>query len=328
MARKPMTTEITPSVVSEIPQDLTEAANIMAAAATSYGEERDLLNQLLGQAKMADAMAKMTATVAVSKLKYVKENKLYQSLAGMKDRDGRGLTGTWDEFCKLLGTSAPKANEDINNLQSFGEQALESMSSMGIGYREMRQFRRLPEDQKAALIEVAKAGDKDSLLELAEDLIAKHTKEKDALTERAAAAEQELVEEREANARITQKDTDRIRSLERQLDKKQRVTPDEQLVELHHDLTTETNQAVAQIDAGLRSVFSRLSDHHEQNPGPRSDALMLGAIDQIQRSLIALREDFALAPPPSDDGVPEWQAWNNAQEAGLESTASAPEAAS
>ena len=65
----------------------------------------------------------------------------------------------------------PIKDEDIKNLRQFGEQALESMSRMGIGYRELRQFRRLPDDQKTALIEVAKTGDKDSFLELAEDLI-------------------------------------------------------------------------------------------------------------------------------------------------------------
>lgn len=113
-------------------------------------EERDLLNQLLGQVQMADAFAKFTATVAVSKMAYVKENNLYQSLAGIKSRGGRGFDGTWEDFCKLLGTSAPKVNEDITNLRAFGEEALESMSRMGIGYRELRQFRKLPEDPSTA----------------------------------------------------------------------------------------------------------------------------------------------------------------------------------
>lgn len=43
------------------------------------------------------------------------------------------------------------------------------MSRMGIGYRELRQYRRLPDDQKQALIEVAKTGDKEGFVELAED---------------------------------------------------------------------------------------------------------------------------------------------------------------
>lgn len=160
-------------------------ADQAAAMQAAYGQERDLLNQLLGQAQMADAISKLTATVAVSKMAFVKESKLYRQLAGTKDRDGRGLTGTWEEFCTLLGTSAPKVNEDVANLQSFGEQALESMSAMGIGYRELRQYRKLPEDQKLALIEVAKAGDKEGFVELAEEIIAKHAKEKEQLTAQA-----------------------------------------------------------------------------------------------------------------------------------------------
>jgi chromosome segregation ATPase len=162
-------------------QGITETMNTMTSIQSEYNDDRDLLNQLLGQAKMADAFCKFTATVAISKMAYVKESKLYQSLAVMKDRDGRGFTGTWEEFCKLLGTSAPKANEDINNLQNFGEEALESMSRMGIGYRELRQYRKLPEDQKTTLIEVAKAGDKEALVELAEEFIAKNAKEKEQL---------------------------------------------------------------------------------------------------------------------------------------------------
>ena len=50
------------------------------------------------------------------------------------------------------------------------------MSRMGIGYREMRQYRKLPEDQKLALVEAAKAGDKESFVDLAEEIIARHAK--------------------------------------------------------------------------------------------------------------------------------------------------------
>ncbi|MGK2889832.1 MAG: hypothetical protein ACSLEN_14260 [Candidatus Malihini olakiniferum] len=70
----------------------------------------------------------------------------------------------------IYPTSVPSAKE-----------AIESMSRMGIGYRELRQFRRLPEDQKSALIEVVRDGDKTTLLELAEEMIAKYAKEKEDL---------------------------------------------------------------------------------------------------------------------------------------------------
>ncbi|MCX8656454.1 hypothetical protein J3U08_06595 [Gilliamella sp. B2894] len=163
-------------------QGINDAMNTMTSIQSEYNEERDLVNQLLGQAQMADAFAKFSLTVRTSKLNFVKENKLYRNLKGKKSPNGYDfLTGTWEEFCNLLGISVQKADLDIQNLKEFGEEALESMSQMGIGYRELRQYRKLPEDQKTALIEVAKAGDKEALVELAEEFIAKNSKEKEQL---------------------------------------------------------------------------------------------------------------------------------------------------
>lgn len=163
-------------------QRINDAMNTITTIQSAYNEERDLVNQLLGQAQMADAFTKFSLTVRTSKLNFVKENKLYRSLKGKKSPNGYDfLTGTWEEFCNLLGISVQKADLDIQNLKEFGEEALDSMSQMGIGYRELRQYRKLPEDQKTALIEVAKAGDKESLVELAEEFIAKNNKEKDLL---------------------------------------------------------------------------------------------------------------------------------------------------
>ena len=146
-------------------------------------EGRDLINQLLGQAQMASAFADFSRTIGVTKLRVVKENKLYQQLRGIQNPNAIGelLKGTWEEFCNLLGMSVDKADEDIKNLQAFGEAALERMQSIGIGYRDLKQFRRLPEDSQVALVEAAKAGDKETLLELAEDLIAKQRVEKERL---------------------------------------------------------------------------------------------------------------------------------------------------
>ncbi|OTQ49323.1 hypothetical protein [Gilliamella apis] len=162
-------------------QSINDTMNTLTTIQSEYNEERDLVNQLLGQAQMADAFGKFSQTVWASKLNFVKENKLYRNLSGKKTPNGLELKGTWEEFCSLLGVSDEKANQDIANLKSFGEEALESMSRMGIGYRELRQYRKLPEDQKTALIEVAKSGDKESLVELAEEFIAKNSKEKEQL---------------------------------------------------------------------------------------------------------------------------------------------------
>lgn len=199
MARAKKEPVAAPTEINEelVRQDMNAIAAIHDIQA-AYGEERDLVNQLLGQAQMAGAFEDFSRTVRTSKLAFVKENKLYRALAGKNSPHGaENLVGTWEEFCNLLGRSVDQVDRDIANLRAFGEEALESMSRMGIGYRELRQYRRLPEDQKTALIEAAKTGDKDSFLDLAEELIAKHTKEKESLQGR--------VFELEAEAKATEK---------------------------------------------------------------------------------------------------------------------------
>jgi hypothetical protein len=152
---------------------------------------RDLLNQLLGQVQMSNAFSHFSRTCGISKLAYVKETKAYKKMKGMNP-NGSELSGTWEEFCGLLGISADKADLDIANLRAFGEEALDSMNRIGIGYRDLRQFRRLGQDDRTALIEAAKAGDKDELLDLAEVLISKHSKEKQALANEAEHRDKEI----------------------------------------------------------------------------------------------------------------------------------------
>lgn len=169
-------------IATERVEQAEQAVQQLRQVQATYSQGRDLINQMLGQSQALHAASDLLRTGAVSKHAQIKENKLYQQLAGMTAPHGAVLKGTWEEYCVLLGRSVDMVDRDIANLQAFGEQALEAMSLAGIGYRDLQQFRKLPVDQKTALIEAAKAGDKDTLLELAEDLIVKHAKEKEQLT--------------------------------------------------------------------------------------------------------------------------------------------------
>lgn len=308
MARKPAMTENTAQVVTDADTPalpaMTEAANVLAAVQADYNEERDLLNQLLGQAQMADAFAKFSVTVTTSKLAFVKENRLYRALAGRESGNGYQFSGTWDEFCGLLGISREKADLDISNLRAFGEEALESMSRMGIGYRELRQFRRLPDDQKAALIEVAKTGDKDSFLELAEDLIAKHAKEKESLTQRAEEAEANL----EARSRVLEDKNSKIDQLTEEVAKiKKRVKalpPADVGEEIRKEVTTLAAQAEVGIRA-MRAGLQALADHTEAHGIDHGD-FTAGLICQLELTLRQLRGEFDVKTAPDGDDTPEW----------------------
>jgi len=69
-------------------------------------------------------------------LRRIKISKLYRR---MKDMN-------WDKFCeRVVGVSRRKIDEDIQNLEQFGEAHLQSLKAVGLGYRDLRALRALPE---------------------------------------------------------------------------------------------------------------------------------------------------------------------------------------
>ncbi|WP_260524274.1 hypothetical protein [Serratia sp. PL7] len=301
MARKPTpTAELLPD--TPLNPDLTDTQNIMATVQSEFNDERDLLNQLLGQAQMAGASEDFFRTVRTSKLAFVKENKLYRQLKGSKNPHGAEfLSGTWEEFCSILGRSVDQVDRDITNLRTFGEEALDSMSRMGIGYRELRQYRRLPEDQKNALIEVAKEGDKNALLELAEEMIAKHTREKENLATDLEISRQTLAESKEKLNKVQDEKSDLEEKLLRRV---KRETPETVGAELTQEVNILQHAVLADL-TNLENGFTALVDHTESS-GIAHAGFMTGMLDDIENQITALRQQFNLPEHKPFDPRPDW----------------------
>lgn len=274
-------------------ETLTVNQNLMAAMIDSQSDERDLLNQLLGQAQMAGAFADFSRTVRASKLAYVKENKLYRALKGKKTSHGACFSGTWEDFCELLGVSHDQANRDIENLKTFGEEALESMSRMGIGYREMRQYRRLPEDQQAALIEVAKTGDKDAFVELAEEIIARNAKEKEELTERLDELSASHYAQGEVMAaKTTELDKTKV-ELEKVRGQIQKLAPDEVTEMIRQEAGRQAFAVESSILGELREALTAISKRAEET-GEDQRVFQAGLIQGLELTLASVRSEFYL----------------------------------
>lgn len=228
---------------------------VEVVAADLIPNDRDLVNQLLGQIQMANSFARFADVVSLQKLKYIKDNKIYRSVAGVSMVSGVSGekiadVGTWAGFCQALGLSVSKVDEDLLNLNAFGEEALKQLSSIGAGYRELRQYRKLPEDQKTALIEAAKTGDKEQLLELAETLIEKHIQEKAELNTKVTDLSNDLTQ---AGKRAKNMDAEIERqglTIER-LSKQQRVTSFDHLTE---DIRLESMHLHAGAELSLMSL--------------------------------------------------------------------------
>ena len=301
MARtKSQPAELIPDVA--LNPELEATQNLMATVSSQMNDERDLLNLLLGQAQMAGAFEDFSRTVRTSKLAFVKENKLYRNLKDAKNPHGaEKLSGTWEEFCGLLGRSVDQVDRDIANLTAFGEEALESMSRMGIGYRELRQFRRLPEDQKSALIEVAKEGDKTALLELAEEMIAKHAREKEELKTDLEISRQMLAEKKEELGTM-RNEKEELKS--RLVRRTTTETPDEEGVALETEVTG-FKSGVLSAFFDLKSGFNALTEHTERT-GINHTGMMAGLLDDLQAQFEELRQEFSLPEARETSVIPDW----------------------
>lgn len=288
-----------PEINQEAFQEEASALGMLGTIAQGMQDERDLVNQLLGQVQMANAIARFSDVVGLTKLQHIKENKLYRALKGKKAfaPDGSEISdvGTFEGFCQALGLSYSKVHEDLQNLSVFGEEALKQLTAVGAGYREMRQYRRLPEDQQAALIEVAKTGDKEAFIDLAEEIITKHAAEKAELNKKLedTQADYQALDKLAADTSAEKK------ALKLELERNQlRTLPwDERIAPLKEEITQRQClideslarhlQAADALDAWLTKELTSSPDYDPEAPVTLPPAVMTVLVhldDAIQRT--------------------------------------------
>ncbi|MEL4302337.1 hypothetical protein ACE02Z_12085 [Shewanella xiamenensis] len=141
---------------------------------------------LVGRIQMANAVKQFADVGSLQILKNLKETKDYKNLKGLKLPTGEILQGTWEEFCKLIGESKSNVDERLKNLEVFGQEALESMQSIGMGIRDLRRLRQLPENELKAIVDGDQltVGSKEEALDIIEEMAAKHRAESNKLTEK------------------------------------------------------------------------------------------------------------------------------------------------
>ena len=287
--------------------EASRSADQVATLQADYGQGRDLANQLLGQIQMSRAISKFTDVVSLSKLQYIKENKIYRSVAGQKAVDSKGNeiadVGTWAGFCAALGVSASKIDEDIANLKMFGEEALDQMQRTGIGYRELRQYRKLPEDQKLALIEVAKAGDKEGFVELAEEIIAKHAKEKEVH----ARVVEEAADKLEAKDRVLKQAHKRINKLEDQAARTFRPRAGSEAKTVQEQaLLDEINEATLAARHATRRLFLVADTALDGSAREAIELAARQAVEYLSQQLIDIATEFGITVDFEQRLRPAW----------------------
>ncbi|MWQ06175.1 hypothetical protein GFL06_06590 [Glaesserella parasuis] len=281
--------------------------NSTALAAKAMTQDLAEAYEMLGMVKMSDFHRKLTTCQHIKVLAEFKESKKYKGLEMLDVTGNRRHVSTWDDFCSALGFSRQKIDEDISNLSKLGEDFLETSQRLGLGYREMRKLRQLPEDARAEIVEAdySEATDKEELIEKIEDLTAKHAKEKAELE----AKLKRKSDDYDAQAKVLANKNAQIDRLDTELAKKTKAietqTPDQRGGQLREETTQISYKAEAILRGQVWQAFEALAKHSEETSIDHRQ-FMSGVLAEYQLILSELQQHFQLDDSPSGSDLPEW----------------------
>lgn len=284
-----------------------QAQQATAMSANHMTQDKAQAYEMLGMVKMSDFTRKLVTVSHIKVLAEFKETKKYKGL-DIQDTKGNWLHVTkWEDFCNALGYSREKIDMDILNLSAFGEDFLETSQRLGLGYREMRKLRQLPEEARAEIVDAdySDTTDKEELIEKIEDLTAQHAKEKEALQ----AQLKRKSDDYEAQAKVLATKNERINHLDLELAKKTKAietqTPEQRGGVLREEAAAISYKAEAVLRGQVFQAFEALTAHTEAT-GIDHKQFMSGVLAEYQLILSELKFHFQLDDVPSGSNVPEW----------------------
>ncbi len=225
-----------------------EKSQALAIATKAITADQLQLSEKVGAIKATGFFKKVATVSEIKMLAEIKESKQYKGLR-LYDTNGNCLqVSTWAEFCQTIGRSHQHIDEDIRNLSAFGEDFLETSQRMGVGYRDLRKLRQLPDsDREVVINDVAvNAGDKETIVELIDDLTAKHAADK-------AELEKQLADEkaeRQATDKVIANKDKKINELSKQLAREETASP--------YDRATKFAQEISAVETNMLVVFGEI----------------------------------------------------------------------
>ena len=189
----------------------------LAQIKQSVSSEQIQFSEKLGMLKATSLFKKLLTVSEIKFLADIKETKQYKGLSVLGENGELLTVSTWADFCSGLGKSHQHVDEEIRNLGVFGEDFLETSQRMSLGYRDLRKLRKLDDADREVIIEgeAVKAEDRESLIDLIEEMSAKHRKQKDALE----TENKELKADKDALETILQKKDEKMNQLDTEVTK-------------------------------------------------------------------------------------------------------------
>lgn len=314
-----------PDYGTETPRELVEqeaTARKIEGALAYYEDVFKALGRIEAAEFMATVAEKLIAETAIK----MKEGKKYKGLPYSDENGNARRVATFEEFCEYkLGKSRRRVAELMSNHHLLGPELYERAEKLGFGQRDYNAIKALPEEEQAIIKQAIEAEDKDRVIDLLQDMAAKHVKEKESLAKKSADLQASLESSGQRNANLNK----RVGDLEEELATlkgKRAKAPHLAEQGLIIDLQMETDRAVSMVAASLRSLVVKLFNHYGDGSVP--DLARVAAAQAFGLVIVAARtacDELGLTPAETlhqsvDD--PEKAIWDeiNAQDEAVNGT--------
>ncbi len=287
-------------IVDEIYKTGRERAEAELAEIKSVQADREKriaqAHQFIGRIQAAKMFTKFGNVSELMWIKDVKESELYRYLPGVE---------TWEKFCNTLGYTSRHINEQLNNLQAFGADFMETVSDLRVGYRDLRKLRQLTHDGTICIADnLVKIGDESIPLD------PDHRDDLQAALEQVVDAKNQVISEKD----LTIKTKDRLLADKQKLIERQEKDLARYEVEAEKKgLTAEENKVIQEcrnactIIDGFLSKFDPERNPLPNNPTPRMKAALMETLGYFKRVVIASFDtaaDLYGDPELDDDWIP------------------------
>ena len=259
-------------------QSAAEVAELKAKLQESAERERLLANyhQAVGQIKTANMFAEFASISALIWIQQMRETKAYKEI------------GTWETFCESVGFTRQHIEDQLKNLAVLGENFLQTVCGLGVGYRDLRKLRQLTHDGVIEIdSEAVQIGDERIPLDPS------HREDLEAALERLIDAKNELLQEKDAvirsNEKLLQSKQDLIHRQEKDLKRyedeatRKGLTPTEDaFIKKMENLRISFDGYMLKVDPER----NELGDP-EVEKTPRMAAAYLTTLDYMRKQLLA-----------------------------------------
>lgn len=257
-------------------------------------QEKDELiaeaSRLTGRVEAFNFISKLTTVGSLSIIKKIKESGIYKELPNIN---------TWADYCKSIGYSVNKIDEDLLNLNTFGDNLLTTVGDFNLGYRDLRELRKqvksgnLEVKDESVVIdgEVIPLDDKDELRDALDTLLKskyKEIEEKDKLLKDKEMQLSVVKETKDGFARRMDKAEEEAANYKKELEKLKNNKPSFKNVS---EADAEDFQKLLTLEQDWRDLFNALKNATDDNNLSSFNKSMLGG---IVAQILLMLDDFRM----------------------------------